>query len=210
MPFFFVFFQDVEYLWYDYDQAQARRWFLNPPEAAYVSRPTNKISSGQAFVFRLTHGSPLISTAHSVVKALIEEQFPHPFSVPLQLRITRRGASTSYAYRTSRNGNRWTRLPALRYYESTPNLPRGSQATPGFQLPVSALPRNATSSSKKLPSVGGSLYDESFEVIPSESTASLVDPAVTTPHVDEVEAPADDDTIVLEPPASPTSPVPTA
>ena len=197
----------MEYLFFDHDQAQARRWFLSPPDAAYVCRVTDRISSGQAFVFRLAHGSPLISTAYSVYKALIEEQFPHPFTVPLQLRLTRRGTTSSYAYRARQDGNSWARVPALRFYESTPNLSQSSQATPGFQLPVSALPRNVPSSSQRLPSVGGSLYDESFEIVPSESTASLVNPVAVTPHVDEVEAPVEEDTIVLDPPASPSTPV---
>ena len=141
-------------MFFDYDTAQARRWFLNPPDAAFVCRATDRITSGQAFVFRLAHGSPLINTAYSVFKALVEEKFPHPFSVPLQLRLTRRGSTSSYAYQAHQDGNSWARVPALRFYESTPNLPRGSQATPGFQLPVSALPRNAASSSQRLPSVG--------------------------------------------------------
>lgn len=194
-------------MFFDHDQAQARRWFLSPPDAAYVCRVTDRISSGQAFVFRLARGSPLISTAYSVYKALIEEKFPHPFAVPLQLRLTRRGTTSSYAYRAHQDGNSWARVPALRFYGSTPNLPQGSQATPGFQLPVSALPRNVTSSSQRLPSVGGSLYDESFEIVPSESATSLENPAAVTPHVDEVEAPVEEDTIVLDPPASPSTPV---
>ena len=194
-------------MFFDEDTAQARRWFLNPPDAAFICRVTDRITSGQAFVFRLAHGSPLINTAYSVFKALVEEKFPHPFTVPLQLRLTRRGSTSSYAYQAHQDGNSWARVPALRFYESTPNLPRGSQATPGFQLPVSALPRNAISSSQRLPSVGGSLYDESFEIVPSDSATSLVNPAAVTPHVDEVEAPVEEDNIVLDPPASPPTPV---
>ena len=218
-------FQDVEYDFYDPSQAQARRWFLDPSQAAYVCRRSDKISSGQAYTFRLAHGSPLFTTAYSEVKTLVEELCPHPFDIPLQLRVTQYGSTTSYAYQAYPNGNTWARLPTPRY-ESTPNLPRiqVSQVSSGYQLPFRSLPRNIISSSRRLPPVGGSLYNETFETVPSEPSSSPVDspaatpyestpsanPTAVTPYENRVEANTEEDTILLDSPASPVTPVSTA
>ena len=222
----FFFFQDVEYVFYDPNQAQARRWSLDPSQAAYICRRSDKISSGQAYTFRLAHGSPIFTTAYSEVKMLVEELFPHPFDIPLQLRVTQYGSTTSYAYRAYPNGNTWARLPAPRYRESTPNLPRGQigEVSSSYQLPFRSLPRNVISSSRRLPSVGGSLYNESFETVPSEPSSPPVDPpavtpyestplanpTVVTPYENRVEANTEDDTILLDFPASPVAPASTA
>ena len=219
-------FQDVEYDFYDSSQAQARRWFLDPSQAAYVCRRSDKISSGQAYTFRLAHGSPLFTTAYSEVKTLVEELCPHPFDIPLQLRVTQYGSTTSYAYQAYPNGNTWARLPTPRRHESTPNLPRSqaSQVSSSYQLPFRSLPRNIVSSSRRLPSVGGSLYDESFETVPSEPSSPPVDPPVVTPYEstplakppvvtpyeNRVEANTEDETILLDSPASPVVPVSSA
>ena len=220
----FFFFQDVEYVFYDPNQAQARRWFLDPSQAAYICRRSDKISSGQAYTFRLAHGSPIFTTAYSEVKMLVEELFPHPFDIPLQLRVTQYGSTTSYTYRAYPNGNSWARLPSPRY-SSTPNLPCGQfgQVSSSYQLPFRSLPRNIVPSSRRLPSVGGSLY-ESLETVPSEPSSSSVDPPVATPYEstpsanptvitpyeNRVEANTEDDTILLDFPASPVAPAPTA
>ena len=155
---------------------------------------------------------------------LVEELFPHPFDIPLQLRVTQYGSTTCYAYRAYPNGNTWARLPSPRY-SSTPNLPRSQfgQVSSSYQLPFRSLPRNIVPSSRRLPSVGGSLY-ESFETVPSEPSSSPVDPpavtpyestpsanpTVVTPYEKRVEANAEDDTILLDSPASPVTPAPTA
>ena len=155
----------------------------------------------------------------------MEELCPHPFDIPLQLRVTQYGSTTSYAYQAYPNGNTWARLPTPRY-ESTPNLPRiqVSQVSSGYQLPFRSLPRNIISSSRRLPSVGGSLYNESFETVPSEPSSSPVDspavtpykstpsanPTVVTPYENRVETNTEEDTILLDSPASPVTPVSTA
>ena len=156
---------------------------------------------------------------------LVEELFPHPFDIPLQLRVTQYGSTTSYAYRAYPNGNTWARLPSPRY-SSTPNLPRSQfgQVSSSYQLPFRSLPRNIVSSSRRLPSVGGSLYDESFETVPSEPSSPPVDPPVVTPYEstplakppvvtpyeNRVEANTEDETILLDSPASPVVPVSSA
>ena len=214
----------MEYVFCDPNLDQARCWYLSPSQAAYICRRSDKISSGQAYTFRLAHGSPIFTTAYSEVKMLVEELFPHPFDIPLQLRVTQYGSTTSYAYRAYPNGNTWARLPSPRY-SSTPNLPRSQfgQVSSSYQLPFRSLPRNIVPSSGRLPSVGGSLY-ESFETVPSEPTSSPVDPpavtpyestpsanpTVVTPYEKRVEANAEDDTILLDSPASPVTPAPTA
>ena len=157
---------------------------------------------------------------------LVEELFPHPFDIPLQLRVTQYGSTTSYAYQAYPNGNTWARLPTPRRHESTPNLPRiqASQVSSGYQLPFRSLPRNVISSSRRLPSVGGSLYNESFETVPSEPSSPPVDPpavtpyestplanpTVVTPYENRVEANTEDETILLDSPASPVVPVSSA
>ena len=72
--------------------------------------------------------------------------------------------------------------------------------------------------------MGGSLYDESFETVPSEPSSPPVDPPVVTPYEstplakppvvtpyeNRVEANTEDETILLDSPASPVVPVSSA
>ena len=67
------------------------------------------------------------------------------------------------------------------------------------------MPRTPASSSRRPPSVGGSLYNEST----SASTVSVSSQVVSNSPVNEVEAVAESDTIVLSPPASPSVPAST-
>ena len=199
-------FQDVEYAFYDESQAQARRWVLGPRLAAFICQRTDQLRSGQEYVFRLARNSPILTSAYQTVKRIIERDFAHPHSAPLQLRVTRRGQTASFRYQTHGRGNTWTRVPSLRYHASTPRLAHGHQSFPGFQPPVSTLPRTPAPSSRRPPSVGGSLYNDS----PSASTVSVPSQVASNSPTNEAEATAEDDTIILSPPSSPSVPASTA